>query len=155
MKILKKLILPIFLVGLFGLGFHMNSQPYQNSLTKVMGPFGHGSGHIIYSDNTKSVVLTNKHVCDGVTTPSSLTQMLNFLKYFTDLYPKCATFQCLGKSNPMFGPYFLQLLIGTVGYVEVKTVYIHDYVSDLLKVIEVYKKKPVTIKFNNILPSPW
>lgn len=39
---------------------------YRATVVKVIGYSGHGSGMVIKSDSKKSLVLTNKHVCNGV-----------------------------------------------------------------------------------------
>lgn len=42
------------------------SYDHKRALTKVVGEFGHGSGHIIDTNKTHSTILTNRHVCDGI-----------------------------------------------------------------------------------------
>lgn len=154
----KKLAITFGVLGLLstGMGVYDYFQPnvFQKSLTKVTGTYGHGSGHIIDTNGTKSLILTNKHVCDGLTVDSNLNKMLEFLTFHTDTHPECATFQCIGKKDPMFGPHFLQLLVGVVDYLDVSDKYVHNYLAKLQNVIFKQSKFPVTIIFNNLDIEP-
>lgn len=68
-----KLTLSVVIVGLISLGIvlplSVANKPYnfRETAVKVMGSSGHGSGSIVDSTLEKSLILTNRHVCNRAT----------------------------------------------------------------------------------------
>jgi S1-C subfamily serine protease len=125
---------------------------FKETITKVSGRFGHGSGNIIESGKDYSLILTNKHVCEGTNVTPAITQALNFIKLVKGMYPKCKTFECMSKSDTRFGPAWFGVLLNlAIQNIEIEvTSSIQDFVKKLTKLKNTDADRPLFIKFNNL-----
>lgn len=125
---------------------------FKETLTKVSGKYGYGSGNVVESGKDYSLILTNKHVCEGTNVEPIVSQALEFMTMITEMYPKCSTFKCLMKSDARFGPNWLMLLMGlqmnninlTIGP------NINDFVVQLQLLAKKFRNRPLLIRFNNL-----
>ena len=66
LSVLKKMLLLTVLI--FGaISYNMLPKNYHKSVVKLYGLAGSGSGSVVESNSKYSIILTNRHVCDGVT----------------------------------------------------------------------------------------
>lgn len=93
-----------------------NPQPapgydFKTTSVKIMGKYGHGSGNVVDSTDTESLILTNKHVCKGITQNPALTNAIKILTLMIDKHPECKTFSCLVEKNRMNGMAIFQMFL--------------------------------------------
>jgi len=128
---------------------------FKKSSVKVMGKYGHGSAAIIDTTEDSSLVLTNKHVCEGITVNPALKEALKTLFKIKMYFPKCKTFPCVYKKNPMVGLVMLNLFYRLGDSISLKTDKIADMVVLVKEAIKRDKKNnKILIKFNNLLIEP-
>ena len=125
---------------------------FKETLVKVSGKFGYGSGNVIESGKDYSLVLTNKHVCEGTNVTPAVSQALDFITFVSDLYPKCSTFTCLTQSDRRFGPAWLMVLLQLqMSDIDLEIgEQINDFTKQLLAIIAKQKQRPLKIYFNNL-----
>lgn len=60
---------------------HAIPRNFRATVVKIYGSSGHGSGSVIKSTDKKSLILTNRHVCEGVAyTPEEILQIKEITK---------------------------------------------------------------------------
>ena len=145
-------IFALLLVAVFFFRANEPRYDFKETVVKVAGKFGHGSGNIVESGKDYSILLTNKHVCEGVNATPIVSQALAFINAVSKLHPKCSTFACLSKSEPRFGPvWFMVLFQLEVNNISIKvTESIAEFVEKLNQIKKQQVQRPLFIKFNNL-----
>ena len=119
MKILKRVAqllgLALVVVCLAHIGAEKGVAPqnydFKQTSVKIMGAYGHGSGAVIDSTDTESLILTNKHVCEGIADTAELKKSLEIVNYMLFNAPECTTFKCLTKSDRENGPLLFKVFL--------------------------------------------
>lgn len=126
---------------------------FKKTLVKVSGIGGSGSGNIIKSDSKSSVILTNKHVCEGVKVPPVLDQVKQLLTFLKDKFPQCSTFSCYSNEMRELDMVFLMMFLQLnelPDYVGLSTDSIDTFTKQILDLIEKYKMAKLKVKFNGL-----
>lgn len=153
LKTLAQISLGVLLVvGLLNIGPH-KTYDFKKTLVHISGIGGSGSGNIIKTNSKSSVILTNKHVCEGVKVPNAISQALDFFTVLMDKIPGCNSLTCYAEKNPFVALMLIQVLGELSEVPEVGTIdpeKLDALVIKLLELKKAYLLKPLTVKFNNL-----
>lgn len=127
---------------------------FKQTSVKIMGAYGHGSGNVVDSTDTESLILTNKHVCEGIADTSELEKALEMINYIIYNSPNCKTLTCSVKANKENGPLLFRALMH-LEMAEVDSVFVQfnkdpENPANLKKAIQSGIDSAIQVKFMNL-----